>query len=374
MQKLKKHLLLHLSLIPEIGSGTIQYIIKQVGQDKLFNLYTYSVADFRQLGVSQNRAERIVAGLLDKRVLDQELIEIEIQGASFVTVLCDEYPKLLKEIDVPPVVLYYQGDVTLFTEQKTLACVGARKAHSYVQDVIAHTVVPMIQDGWTVVSGGALGADTYAHAAALDNGGKTIVVVGSGLYYQYPPKNKLLFQRVVAHGGLVVSSFPMKRQPEAQCFPIRNRIISGLSQGCLVLQAARKSGALITAHFALEQGREVFAVPGPIYDPLSAGCHELIKQGAKLVESTDDIIQELSEFVKIDKVQQLSIQQPVTKVSQGSVNELDQQILRCMVMPVSIGDILLKISVEPQKLQEKLFELSLDGKIEQDCMGLWKRI
>ena len=176
-----------------------------------------------------------------------------------VTLWCPEYPKILKQIHVPPVVLYYQGDVALFAHEKNIACVGARKAHGYVHEALMHLIVPMMHDGWVVVSGGAAGADTYAHQISLDQGCKTIVVVGSGLCHQYPPANKKLFENVVAHGGLIVSSFPMNTYPEPHCFPIRNRLISGLSRGCLVLQAASKSGALITAECALQQGREVFA-------------------------------------------------------------------------------------------------------------------
>ncbi len=366
-----KNIVLHLSLISEIGSGTINTLIKHLGQDNLQDVYNFSQQDFIRFGMSEKRAELLVQGLCDQSLLEKELVEIERYQASFVTVLCTAYPELLKQIEVPPAVLYYQGDVSLFKQGKMLACVGARKAHGYVQDCLTSVVIPLIQDGWVIVSGGALGADTYAHKAALQNNGKTIVVVGSGLCHQYPPKNKALFQKVIESGGLVISSFPMNMQPEARCFPMRNRIIAGLSAGCLVLQAASKSGALITAQFALEQGREVFAVPGPIYDPLSAGCHDLIKQGAKLVASPQDIVDELIGFGDRGKnyQQDIPFEQPVELQ-----DPIDQQILQHTIIPVTMQDLMVKVEVEQGVLHEKLFSLSLDGKIEQDCMGLWKRL
>lgn len=383
-----KHIILHLSLIYDIGSKTINRLITHFGRDHLLDVYSFTQQDFMRGGFSEYKARLLVEGLQDKRFLEQELIEIKQFQAEFVTVLCEEYPILLKQIEVPPAVLYFQGDVSLFQRQKMLACVGARKAHSYVQDCLNSIVVPLIQDNWVVVSGGALGADTYAHKAALNHDGKTIVVVGSGLYHQYPPRNKKLFEQVVATGGLIVSAFPIKQMPEARCFPMRNRIISGLSAGCLVLQAASKSGALITAEFALEQGREVFAVPGPIYDPLSAGCHDLIKQGAKLVNSTQDILDELVAFDGVAKNKPVEVQQTCfdTKKSKATkhkaeaadvsvaVDEYERLILKNTVLPVSTEDLLNKIAIEPSILHEKLFGLSLDGKISQDCMGLWKRI
>lgn len=391
-----KKIVLHLSLIENIGPTFIQKLVGIIGLQNLSDVYRFSLHDFTRLGMSEARAQLLVDGLQDQKTLQKELSLIAEYNVTLITMWCDAYPDRLKHIDAAPPVLYLQGDVSLLLQYKMLACVGARLAHSYVQDCLNKVVVPMIQDGWIVVSGGAAGADTFAHKTALQCGGKTIAVFGSGLCYQYPEKNKPLFQEIIDSGGLIISSFPMQTQPLPHCFPIRNRIVSGLSVGCLVLQAAVKSGALITAQYALDQGREVFAIPGPIYDPLSAGCHELIKLGAKLVTETQDILDELmpdlqpvivqenfitnaspensnlvaNKFARVEKVMQ--------KRNEGSnvddsFDEVERLILQWATVPVSIDDLLFKVGVAAPVLHDKLFMLSLDGKIEQDCTGLWKR-
>jgi DNA processing protein len=413
-----QNIVLHLSLIEGLAPRFLHelfesFFAKNNGQENsttknLEELYSYSLQDFINLGCSSDKAQLLMHGLQNKQRLLDELTLIKKHHAAFVTIFCDEYPKLLKHIDVPPFVLYYQGDVTLFAKEKAFACVGARKSHLYVSDALKSLIIPMIQDDWVIVSGGALGADTYAHQITLDNKGKTIVVVGSGLCYQYPASNRDLFKQVVYSGGLIVSTFHMQMPPETFCFPIRNRIISGLSLGCLVLQAAQKSGALITAQCALQQGREVFALPGSIFDPLSVGCHDLIKQGAKLVTCTQDILEEMSYQGKeqyeqmtilseknlaleklADKKGSKSNDKKILKTTQKSSRPQDQApdlvevldlsdvslaILHYTVVPVTAQALLTKVGVGIDLLQSKLFELSLDGKIAQDGMGFWKRV
>lgn len=364
-----KDIILHLSMIPDIASGTIKKILSAIDNKALVDVYQFCKDDFVRIGVFESKAELIVQGLADKSVLDKEYALMAQHNAQFLSVDCEDYPALLKQIDTPPAILYYQGDVELFKQQKMLACVGARKAHGYARDCLNQIVKPLVLEDWVVVSGGAMGADTYAHQLALDSGGKTIAVVGSGLCYQYPSTNKRLFKNIVESGGLIVSSFAMGIQPEARCFPIRNRIISGLSVGCLVLQAASKSGALITAQFSLEQGREVFAVPGSIYDPLSAGCHELIKQGAKLVGAHQDIQEELawlSHTVKPAKQDSIA--------SHAKQDGLEQQLLQALVTEKSMQDLVDVLGVEQAVLHDKLFDLSLEGVVEQGFTGLWKRV
>lgn len=376
-----KNIILHLSLIHNVGSAIIHKIVQQLKIDNLVDLYHFTQDEVMRLGLSAERARSIVEGLQDKKLLEAELAAIQEVHAGFITPWCKQYSELLRNIHVPPAVLYYQGDISLLQSQKMIACVGARKAHTYVQDCLNKIVVPMIQDDWVVVSGGAIGADTYAHTTVLEHGGKTIVVIGGGLFHCYPSRNKKLFQQVIANGGLVISSFPVKMDPEARCFPMRNRIISGLSRGCIVLQAASKSGALITAQFALEQGREVFAVPGPIYDPLSAGCHDLIKQGAKLVVSSEDVLEEVGMACFEDRQQSVLDEAPDLKaqpdLSQEQVSEyddLEMLILQHTVVPISLGDLMRKVGVEQSVLHDKLFSLSLDGKVKQDSVGLFTRL
>lgn len=386
-----KEIVLHLSLIENIGPAFIQKLVDVIGLSNLSDIYSFSLHDFTRLGISDARAQLLIDGLQDQVLLQKELTLIEQLNVKTVTFWCDSYPDRLRHIDAAPPVLYLQGDVSLLLQNKMLACVGARLAHSYAQDCLNKIVVPMIQDGWVVVSGGAAGADTFAHKTALRHGGKTVAVFGSGLCYQYPEKNKSLFKEIIDSGGLIISSFSMNTQPLPHCFPIRNRIVSGLSVGCLVLQAAVKSGALITAQYALDQGREVFAIPGPIYDPLSAGCHKLIKLGAKLVTETQDILEELLPELRPVVVQENFITN-LSSASKGSgeteknlqkkviaskvdnsFDAIEGLILQWATSPISIDDLLVKVGVTAPELHDKLFMLSLDGKIEQDCIGLWKR-
>lgn len=367
-----QNIILHLSLIDGVGEALLYKLIERLGQDRLLTVYDFFVSDFIDLGVPEQVAQNLIDGLKNQKILDQELSLMQRFQVQIVTVFCPEFPKLLKEIHVPPILLYYQGDVSLFAYEKHIACVGSRKAHRYVHDVLQAVVAPMIANGWVVVSGGALGADTLAHQLALDCKSKTIVVVGSGFCNPYPLQNKKLFEQVVATGGLIVSTFPMKTMPDPWNFPQRNRLISGLSKGCLVLQAAQKSGALITAQCALDQGREVFSVPGSIFDPLSAGCHDLIVQGAKLVTCSQDILDEFGYERTVDEV---SKQQSVfIAASQEPVDQLALEILQCAVEPITADLIISKLNLDVDTLQNKLFELSLDGRIAQDAMGFWKRL
>jgi DNA processing protein len=226
-----------------------------------------------------------------------------------------------------------------------------------------------------VVSGGAAGADTYAHQIALEVNAGTIVVVGSGLCHQYPPSNKLLFKRVIEQQGLIVSCFSMNIRPDVTTFPARNRIISGLSHGCLVVQAASKSGALITAQQALDQGREVFAIPGSIFDPLSAGCHDLIQQGAKVTTCSQDILIEFEKFKSVnvnnDSHFQMKLEDklPISRLQRQ--DPLEQVIVTMLSIPMSSDHLLSKTKVNLIDLQSALFNLSLEGIIFQDGMGFW---
>ena len=363
-----QNIILHLSLIDGVGEALLYKLIERLGQDRLPEIYNFFVSDFMTLGVPEQVAQNLTQGLKNQQILEKELALMREYQVGLVTIFCPEYPKILKEIHVPPVLLYFQGDVSLFVHEKNIACVGARKAHRYVHDALMHLIVPMMHDGWIVVSGGAQGADTYAHQISLEQKIPTIVVVGSGLCNVYPPQNKKLFEQVVGSGGLIVSSFSMQTVPDPWNFPKRNRLISGLSRGCLVLQAAAKSGALITAECALQQGRSIF-------DELSAGCHNLIQQGAKLVTCAQDILDELGYPAPSEIMGEKKLQQKVftSAAVAAPFDDLSSQILQHAVVPVT-GDLLLsKLKVDVDILQNKLFELSLDGKIAQDGMGFWKR-
>ncbi|MGE0206491.1 MAG: DNA-processing protein DprA, partial [Candidatus Babeliales bacterium] len=242
-------------------------------------------------------------------------------------------------------------------------------ADDYAHEAIKAIVPSLVAHGWTIVSGGALGADTMAHEAALSSKGITVAVLGSGLLRPYPTKNKSLFQTIYTEGGAVVSPFPLLSDPLPGNFPARNRIISGLSRGCLVVQAAEKSGASITAHCALDQGRDVFAVPGLLNNPLSHGCHRLIQQGAKLVTSAQDILVEYGQ----DEVQEVSEQLSLVSPELESPQPLTPEglLIQSCKKPKAIDELVQLTGKSLHEVQESLFNLQLEGVITQDFAGLW---
>ncbi len=228
--------------------------------------------------------------------LKNEYALLKKHKAFVVSIFDSAYPKQLKEICDPPVVLYGRGDVALM-QTLAIAIVGCRRASVYGMTTAEKLAQQLCDYRLTVVSGLARGIDTAAHRGVLKVRGKTVAVLGTGLAQIYPPENKRLFE-AIAEQGLVLSEFPLDTPPRPYHFPHRNRIISGLSLGVVVVEAAKTSGALITADLALEQGRDVFAIPGKVDSPSSHGVNELIKQGAKLVTCVQDIVDELSLDVK----------------------------------------------------------------------------
>lgn len=300
--------LLHLSLIPHVGPATILKMLAKTSFNKaslnkaglsktgLDELYRYGYSDFiHRFGLTEKESKLVIDGLKDKALLAREQELIETYKIQVITYLDPTYPKLLRHIYYPPMVLYVKQDsCTPLQDSPTLAVVGSRKADMYAHTCLKHIIPQLIEAGYTIVSGGALGADSIAHEQTMQCGGKTVAVFGSGLLTAYPRSNKDMFKRIVERGGTLVSPFPLKATPTKGNFPARNRIIAGLSHGCLVVQAAKKSGALITAQFALEQGRQVYAIPGSIHNKQSQGCHALIQEGAKLVTNANDILDEIA--------------------------------------------------------------------------------
>jgi len=234
--------------------------------------------------------ERIIA-TKNSAILEKELELIAKENIDCLDIFDPDYPDLLKEIGNPPIVLYLKGNCKVLGKF-LFAIVGSRKPTSYGISIAGDFSDQLSKKGVVIVSGLARGIDTIAHQGAL-KGGETIAVLGSGLLNIYPRENKDLVQEI-ASSGVVVSEFPLLTSPSRENFPRRNRIVSGISRGVLVIEATSRSGALITAHAACEQNREVFAIPGSINSPLSKGTHILIKEGAKLVDCLDDILEELN--------------------------------------------------------------------------------
>jgi DNA processing protein len=370
--------LLHLALISGAGPITILKIIKKFFEEKfdafdLTRLYDFVQSDFvKKIGLSEKLSKILFDGLKDKTLLEKELEFIAKYKIKFITILDSEYPKDLKAIYAPPIALFCKGASLGFFD-KNIAIVGSRKSNTYAKEVIYKLVPDLITNGYKIVSGGALGVDSIAHQATLDFKGKTVVVLGSGLKYSYPMQNKDLFRKVVQDDGMLLSPFSFQTPPDKANFPARNRIIAGLSSGCLVVQAAKKSGALITAQFALENGRQVFAIPGSVYDDLSVGCHELIKQGAKLVTSVDDILEEFGQINCCKKENEDSKEEFVEKEKFFGIDDEQAKILQELSSVSSLDDLSIKTDLSIEMLQEKLFEMQLDGKVKQNFAGFWEQ-
>ncbi|MCG2678275.1 DNA-processing protein DprA [bacterium] len=231
--------------------------------------------------------------------ISEELERIKRYKIDIITLNDESYSENLKEIYDPPPLLYVKGKIKK-EDKNAIAIVGSRRATTYGKLTAQKLSAQLAAQGITIVSGMARGIDSEAHKAALAVGGRTIAVLGCGIDVVYPPENRALEEKI-ASSGAVITEFPFGTRPFAGNFPKRNRIISGLSLGVVIVEAAEKSGALITARFALEQGREVFAVPGSTVSPYSRGTHNLIKEGAKLVEDIDDILEELESLIQVRK-------------------------------------------------------------------------
>ncbi|MAS34491.1 MAG: DNA-protecting protein DprA [Anaerolineaceae bacterium] len=276
-------------------------LVSGIGPRRLTNLLNYfgdlsaawraSDAQLHQAGLESG----VRANLLHLRAtldLERELERVQSSGAQMVTLGDNDYPAPLKTVPDPPILLYIRG-VLLPSDQNALAVVGTRKPTHYGLEAANKLSGALAKQGTTIISGLAHGIDTAAHQGALAANGRTIAVLGTGIDQVYPADNRKLAQEIVANGALI-SEFPLGTPPEGRNFPRRNRIISGMALGVLVVEAPENSGALITADMAAEQGRDVFAVPGNIFNVASRGANRLIQEGAKLVTSAADILDELS--------------------------------------------------------------------------------
>lgn len=278
-----------LNMIPQMGPVRLKRLLGRFGSAEDILL-----ARADQLasvdGVGNALADNIVRWR-DFADPQTELEKAAALGAHVITPQDDEYPAALREIHDPPIVLYVRGRLTE-RDGNAVAVVGSRKASHYATECAKKLSFQMAYAGLTVVSGLARGIDTAAHQGALAAKGRTVAVIGSGLGALYPPENKVLADRI-AENGAVISEFPVGTKPDRQTFPIRNRIVTGMSFGVLVVEAGANSGALISANMAAEQGRTLYAVPGRIDQPTCLGSNRLIQQGAKLVIGVEDILDDL---------------------------------------------------------------------------------
>lgn len=279
---------LALSKMEGLGRRRLATLVQACGSaEAAWNVEPGRLSELAGWGEKARRAFLVQRGKIDPVA---EYLAVQRQGLRVWTMEDEEYPDLLRQIPDPPLVLYARGH-PLPRETALLAVVGTRRATAYGRWAARRLARDLAKAGLGIVSGLARGIDTEAHLGALEGGGFTVAVLGCGVDVIYPPENARLYQAIATH-GLVLSEFPPGTQPKPGHFPARNRLISGLARGVLVVEAGPRSGALITADLALEQGRDVFAVPGPINSPVSQGTNELIKQGAKLVAAAADVLEE----------------------------------------------------------------------------------
>lgn len=357
---------LALKSVPGIGNHLFKRLIKHLkSPEAVFKASLDNLV--RVEGVSA----RIARSIKQHKVPDsvkKEFDCVQKKGYKIITMADPEYPALLLHIPDPPPFLYVLG--SLAGLNKNLAVVGSRNATNYGISTARRLSRDLASIGITIVSGLALGIDSSAHRGALMGGGKTIAVLGSGLERIYPAENRKLFYQI-AENGAVVSEFSLRTEPEAHNFPVRNRIISGISLGTVVVEATKRSGSLITARLAAEQNREVFAVPGSIQSFKSTGTHTLIKQGAKLVEHARDILEELVYIIDTPVEDVVNIQ---SNLSKKRVDLTDEEAKIFDILedyPVHIDDIVRKLKIEPGKLSGILLKLELKGIVDHSPGNLF---
>ncbi len=352
-----------LNALPGFGSVRIRRLVDYFGSAQ---------AVFKASASALRSSEILSAALIQKifefdrdNFLQNEYNLLQQNGTEVITIFDENYPLSLRGIHDPPVVLYVKGSLPA-DPGLAVGVVGSRNASVYGLNIAQKFSGQLAELGITVVSGLARGVDAAAHRGALRTGGQTLAVVGCGLSHIYPPENKELYFEI-EHKGAIVSEFPMAMPPISFNFPARNRIISGLSLAVLVVEASLKSGALITSHFALEQGRDVFAVPGKIDSPNSQGVNQLIKEGAKLVTCFEDIIQELEPHIRRNSVAaQKSVKNAVDSYSRQDFSESEFALVEQLGHePLYIDDLVSKVGQPHGEVSGILLKLELKKVVKQ---------
>ncbi len=344
-----------LSLVPEVGPVISRKLLSEMGSPE--NIFRAGLKDLQSVGgLSPERAGNIRNFSLWEAV-EKVLKATEKRGIRVVRYPDRAYPEVLREIDGAPIVMYMQGDY-IPEDRYGIGVVGSRKHTPYGEAVTRRLSSELASSGFTIISGMARGIDTHSHASALDAGGRTIAVLGSGPDILYPPENKGLMERIAA-SGCVMSEFPPGTMPLRENFPRRNRLISGLSLGVLVVEATADSGSLITASYALDQNKEVFAVPGNITSQNSIGTNALIRQGAKMVLATEDIVEELAPMLR-GFMKRKAGRQPV------ELSQEEGKVCGCLTgEPKHIDMLSREVALPVQSILNILLSLELKGVVRQ---------
>jgi len=355
--------MLKLSTIPGIASARIRMLLNEFGTAK--NVFSASIRRLTALRGIDRELARIICRGYDQRIIDQQYQWLDRRGTGILTLWDKRYPPLLKACPDAPLFLFYRGNIPEHWPA-VLGIVGTRRPTVYGRKITKMFAEELVRRNICIASGFARGIDTIAHQTSVDHGGNTIAVLGSGLDYIYPPENKPLFD-TLQQSHLVLSEYLFGTGPDATNFPKRNRIISGLSKGIIIVEAGKKSGTLITANYALEQNREVFAVPGNIDSPASLGTNELIQQGAKLIASVEDIFEELPTLPG----KAIVVDRPLP----DNLDAKERQILQLLSpQPLHIDHLVKGLDEAPASILSRLLRLELKNLIRQKPGKIFMRI
>jgi DNA processing protein len=370
MNKTTRDAWLKLILTPGLGAVRINRLLQQFKDPEA--VVSASSSELSHAGINPELLKSLQSP--DESRLEAANSWLDASGLhSMLTIHDEDYPGLLKSIDAPPPVLFVNGERTVLAKLQ-LAVVGSRNPSINGRETAHDFAGFLARAGLVITSGMALGIDAASHEGALDAGGQTIAVAGTGLDRVYPARHRDLAHRIAKNGALI-SEFPPGTRPLPQNFPQRNRIISGLSLGVLVVEAAKKSGSLITAYRALEQSREVFAIPGSIHNPLARGCHQLIREGAKLVETGQDVLEELGSLAHLavgighdnDSEKMLSKDAAVP-------SESHKRLLDAMGYdPVTVDTLVERTGLTAAELSSILLILELNGQVMIQPGGFYMR-
>ena len=353
-----------LSSVEQLDSAFIQRLYNYFGDiETAFNSSLKDLSDID--GLSVKKGEKFIE-LRDKINVDKAYSDVVDRGVKFLTLEDENYPSLLKNIFNPPAVLYYKGDLDLCNFERTLAVVGSRKATFHAGEALNKIMSELSGTDICIVSGLAAGLDTTAHSAAIKNNLKTIGVIASGFDYIYPTSNKDLYKKIENGNGVIFTEYYPTFEPLKFRFPQRNRIVSGLSYGTLVVEASLKSGALITANLTLEQGRELLCVPGLITNPNTAGIYKLIKQGAAIATCADDILNALGWEIKTHEQ---------TKFDFSELDEDELKVYNALELEEKGVDELISLTKIPlENLLTVLTMMELKGIIKQVGGDRYKKV